>query len=180
MQWLVAIDEEGVQMQYLMGVDTEKAAKEESGLKNKAKCIFKTHERLKLVFEFGYDPIDPRGSHNRKMSRDEERQWDRDFQNFYNNMKEKLSKKYKASSPREKYGYDIRKTTLRNYIEVLADLDAKDYDQFRNNYSGLDGAIDILGSTIKLLHPHADTSIEASEKVTKWITKLQNEKELKD
>ena len=95
-------------------------------------------------------------------------------------MRNELSKKYGASNPSGKYGYDIRKTTLRNYIEVLADLDAKDYNEFHKSYQGLDGAIDILYSTISLIHPHVNSSSEASDKIIKWTTKLKNEKELED
>jgi hypothetical protein len=185
MQWLVVIDEEGVQAQYLMGKDTKKAAKEETGLKDKAKCLFKTHERLKIAFEYGYDPVDEKSSTSsikaiKQLDWDEQRRWNSEFQDFYNKMREDLSKRYSASGPREKYGYDIRKTTLRNYIEVLAELDAKDYNEFHKNYQGLPGAIDILYSTISLLHPHVNSSSEASDKIIKWTTKLKNEEDLKD
>jgi len=180
MQWLVVIDEEGVQAQYLMGKDTKKAAGEEVGLKDKAKCLFKTHERLKIIFEYGYDPVDEKSSTLKQLDWDTQRQWNREFKDFYNGMREELSKKYSASGPQGKYGYDIRKTTLRNYIEVLAELDdAKDYNEFHKNYQGLEGAIDILYSTISLLHPRANSSSEASDKIIKWTTKLQNEKELR-
>lgn len=183
MQWLVVIDEEGVQAQYLMGKDTKKAAQEESGLRDKAKCLFKTHERIMIAFEYGYDPVDEKSSTSsiqaiKQLDWDEQRKWNREFNTFYNEMRNELSKKYGASNPSGKYGYDIRKTTLRNYIEVLAELDANDYEQFHKKYSGLEGAIEILSSAIKLLHPHAATSAEASEKVMKWMTKLQNEKDL--
>ena len=164
-----------------MGKDTKKAAQEESGLKDKAKCIFKTHERLKIVFNSGFDPIEdwPYGQ-GKNLDYDEQRKWNREFNTFYNEMRNELSKKYGASNPSGKYGYEIRKSTLRNYIEILADLDAKDYDEFHKNYQGLLGAIDILYSTISLLHPHVNSSSEASDKIIKWTTKLKNEEALKD
>jgi hypothetical protein len=167
MEWLVVIDDEGVQAQYLMGKSTEKAAQEEVGLKKHARIVF--------AFE---NKIDPEGRTPDNMEWREWREIQENWKEFVRKRVGDIHAKWGASPAPMKHGYDIRKTTLKNYIEVLAELDAKDYDQFHKNYQGLDGAIEILASTIKLMSPHVATAEEAGEKVMKWMTKLRNEQDL--
>ena len=185
MEWLVVIDEEGIQQQFKMGTDTKSAASEESGLKNKAKSNFKTHERIVFIFSKngGWDPIEEMPAELRPKDwylnkRPDAEKFQENFEEYYKKLIKELHGKYKAWSGPEFHGYTIRKTTLKNYIEVLAELDAKDYEEFHTKYKGYRGAIEILYSTQKLLHPHVETSQQAGEKVIKWVKKLQAEEEL--
>jgi hypothetical protein len=183
MNWLICIDEEGVQCQLILGKDLDKAQKEASVLKNRAKCLFKPHERLLYVFKKGFDPIEkwPPDKNVSWSTSDEEREWEKEFKEFYHDMQSKLSKKYGAATGAEKHGYDIRKSTLRNYIEIVASLDnANTYEEFYKNYPGLEGALELLQSATKLMHPHAEDSRDASEKIVRWMKKLQNEIDLKE
>jgi hypothetical protein len=140
-----------------MGKDVEKAAIEQKSLAKYAK--------IKFAFEFAKDPD---GSWEDKKS----------FANFLSVLTQRLHKKYKASDPAEFHGYKLRKQySLGSGIEVLADLDAKDYDEFRKKYKGIQGAIDILLSTKKVM---SGGTKDPARDVSKLIRKLEIEAEDED
>jgi hypothetical protein len=155
MKWLVCINDEGVQCQVPAGRDVEKAAKEQKSLKNHAKIIF--------VFKFpGANP-------------DGDYEEGRKFGEFFKTKTQELHKKYGAADPAEFMGYNIRKrAALGNGIEVLAELDADDYSEFRKKYGGIDGAIDILLNTKKVM---TGAGKDPGKAVNKLIRKLEIEKE---
>lgn len=156
--WLVTINDEGVQCKILAGSErgAKKAAEEQKVLKN--------HAKIKFVFKFEKDPA---GDYEDKQA----------FRDFLNVQVQDLFKKYGAASPEEFYGYNMRKrVAMGNGMEVLAKLDAKNYDEFHRNYSGIDGAIDILLSADRIMSGDYDRK-GPGKSVSKLIRKLEISKE---
>lgn len=157
-KWLVAIDEEGIQAQFGLGSgDMEKNAEEEKKLKENAE------NRAKVIYVFEYEEHPGSGSNRR-------------LQDLIRRRRDQFYQERGAFNPAEMMGYNMRKTTIGgNYIEVLADLpNADNIQQFQRNYSGLDGAIEILLSTEKIMH---GAGKDPAKSVMKWIKKLELEKE---
>lgn len=156
MKWLVSINDEGIQCQFLMGRDLEiSAAKEKEFGKNVV-------ERSKIVHIFEKGPISDDYTGTSSLGEIIRKR----RANFY--------KGEEAWSDAEKIGYDLRKRSLGKYIEVLAELDADNLDEFEKNYSGYKGAIAILYSTEKVMW---GAGSGASKAVAKMIRKLEIEAE---
>lgn len=156
--WLVVINDEGVQCQVLAGPESgaKKAAEEQKTLKNYAK--------IKFIFKFA---LDPDGDYEDKQA----------FRDFLNVQVQDLFKKYGAASPQEFSGYNMRKrVAMGNGMEILAKLDAKNYDEFHRGYSGIDGAIDILLSADRIMSGDYDRN-SPGKSVSKLIRKLEISKE---
>lgn len=156
MKWLVCINDEGVQCKVPVGKDTEKAAEEQKNLKKYGKIMF--------VFDSGgKDP-------------DKDYEAQKEYGQWLKRATDKLHKKYGAASPSEVGGYNLRKQyAMGNGIEVLANLDdAKDYDEFAKNYSGLEGAVDILLNTERIMSGNYNRE-NPGKSVMKMIKKLQLE-----
>jgi hypothetical protein len=159
MKWLVCINDEGVQCQIPAGRDPDKAAEEQKDLKKYAK--------IKFVFEFGEGGHNPDGDYQDQKS----------FGHFLNIETQKLHKKYGAADPHDFFGYNLRKqTSLGKGLEVLSDLDAENYSEFRKKYSGIKGAIDILLNTEKIMSGSYDRE-NPGKSVMKLIKKLEIEAE---
>jgi hypothetical protein len=155
MKWLVVINTEGVQGQVPVGKgDLKKAAEEQKALKNRVKIMY--------AFEFAKDPD---GDYQDRKS----------FEDYYKVHTARLHKKYGAASPQEIAGYNLRKqVAMGDGIEVQAELDADDYDEFRKKYGGTKGAIDILLSTEKVM---SGAGKDPAKAVSKLIRKLEIEAE---
>lgn len=156
MKWLVVINDEGMQAQVPVGEDIEKDAKEEKNLKNRIQLI--------IVLEHGIDP-------QSEMSRNEKEE----YNELFNKYRNTFYRNKKSATPAEMLGYNMRKRYVGGkYIEVLADLDAKDYSEFSRKYRGYQGAIDILWNTEKIM---TGASSDPIKTVKKWIKKLEVEAE---
>ena len=68
-------------------------------------------------------------------------------------------------------GYNMRKSTFTDYIEILADVDATNYSEFTKEFSGLRGAINLLLHTIKVMRGGGNPG----KTQWKWIEKLELE-----
>lgn len=160
MKWLVTINSEGIQCQVPVGKNISAAAAEEKSLENRAQIVF--------IFKHATAPPKP-GS------------WDISpvFVRAWSDEKAKarrvLHKKYGAATPGEISGYNLRKQyAMGDGVEVLADLDAKDYDEFRKKYSGFDGAIGVLERTEKVM---SGAGKDPAKTINKLIRKLEIEAE---
>lgn len=160
MDWAVSINDEGIQAQIRAGRNTAKASAEAADMKKHAKIMF--------VFELADGGHDPDGDYEDRKT----------FEDFLSVKIQEIADKYGAASVAETHGYNIRKSTLGPYVEVVAQLDdADNYSDFQKNYRGLNGAIKILRSATKLLHPFASSSKDASRIIDKQIRKLEVESE---
>jgi hypothetical protein len=161
MKWLVCINSDGIQCQIPIGKDPSAAAKEASGIKK--------HAKVQFIFEFG------EGGHDPDSNDYQDR---RTFEDFLNIRVQRLHAKYFAASPGEVAGYNVRKAVaIGDGLEVLADLDANDYKEFHNKYSGTKGAKDILYSTERVMSGGGSTSESAAKAVDKLIRKLEIEED---
>jgi len=160
MKWLVCINSEGKQCQIPAGKgDLKKAAEEEKALNKQAK--------IRFIFEFGEGGQDPDKDYQNRET----------FKHFKNVLKQRLYKKYGAADPSEYFGYSLRKAyAMGDGIEVLADLDADDFDEFKKKYSGAKGAAKILWSTEKIMSGSYDRN-EPAKTISKMIRKLEIEAE---
>jgi hypothetical protein len=157
-KWLCVINDEGIQAKFLAGTNIAAAAKDTKDMMRHAKIMY--------IFETGLNPNSREYEDQKKYS-------------AYITKKEKeITEKHGAWSQSEYFGYDLRKRYIgSDYIEVLADIDAKDIDEFQKKYSGIKGAIEILQNTEKLMSPRAENSEKASKLISKQIRKLQIELE---
>ncbi len=130
MKWIVVINDEGIQAKVPVGDNLKDAERDQNNLKK--------YGYIKFIFE-----SDPPGQNPER---------NREYREWFAEETEKLHKKYGAASPREIGGYNMRKqTAMGNGVEILADLDAKDYDEFGKKYSGYNGATEILLNTERIL-----------------------------
>ena len=159
MDWLVCINNEGIQCQVPVGKKgaSKKIAADEEGLEKKSK--------IKFIFEFGEGGEDPdKGYQNQKT-----------FKDFHNVERQRLYKKYGAAAPSEIKGYSLRTHyVIGDGVEVLAELDAKNYEEFKKKYSGINGAIEVLYNTKKVMK---GAGHNPAKTVSKLIRKLEIETE---
>jgi len=121
-----------------------------------------------FAFEFGGGGHDPDGHGLDKNN----------FMNFLKVLTQKLHKKYGAADPQEFFGYNMRKQyAMGSGVEVLADLDAKNYGEFSKKYRGIQGAIDILLSTKKVM---SGGGKDPAKTIFKLVRKLEIEAEDED
>ena len=157
MTWQVCISNHGVEQQLCLGDKKTIAKKQEHFLRSFDR------KRIKLVFN-GYDSIIVASKYWYRGIGDEE------LEAMINKELEVIANKYGAYGYYASLqGYNIRKTTLPDYIEVFADLDADDYSEFGKKYSGLDGAIDILYNTTSVLHGAMSNPAKAVARMIKEI-----------
>lgn len=158
-KWLVTIDDQGVQAQFGLGSgDMEQNAKDEK-LFSKGRLIDKA--KIIFVFEYGQVPSDSYSDKDKLKS-------------IQQKMKNSFYQKRGAFNPSEYFGYQMRQKTLNNYIEVVSELDADDVSEFHRKYSGIEGAIEILYNTEKVMKGSGG---DPAKTVMKWIKKLELEKE---
>jgi len=157
MKWLAVINDEGIQAKIPAGRDTDKAAEEQKNMKKYAKIMF-------IFYSHGKDP---EGDYDDR----------KEYGQFLKDLTSKLHKKYGAADPSDFFGYNLRKQyAMGNGLEVLADLDAKDYQEFTKKYRGIQGAIDILLNTEKIMSGSYNRA-EPGKSVHKLIRKLEIEAE---
>jgi hypothetical protein len=161
MDWQVCIDQTGVQMQLCLGDNDKIALKQRS--------FMHTYDKLRIKYLFNgwtgpqvMSSVWYKGTVYEKEIREGVRE---------------IAKKYGAEGyyDGEPY-YQMRKSSLSDYIEVIATLDAKNYDDFGKKYSGIDGAIEILSNTKTVLRG-AGVLGDAAGAVNRMIRKLEFEKE---
>lgn len=164
MKWLVCVNSEGVQCQVPTGTNTKKAAEELKVLLNRAK--------IKFAFEYKSGGHDPNSS---------DYETEKAFGQFLAELTRKIHEKYGAASPAEFTGYTMRKRyAMGDGIEVMADLDADNYEEFHKKYHGAQGGIDILDRTVKLMSPPVSDKDKAAKLIFKFRKKLEAEKEDED
>ena len=154
MNYLVCINQEGVQCKFKVGKDPKKA-------EILIKRTLNQHY-IKSIFKYNGDPSKMDFS-VREVFSDERKK-----------IKSKILEKFDIWSGYG--GYQIRKTAIGKYVEVLVDMKEKEFKDAESR--GLDGAIDILLSTKKLIKPSVKNKDEGAKIILKWIKRLENEKEL--
>ncbi len=165
MKWLVCISTSGVECKMPIGENP-------SEIKNLIKSVTKQHFGIYYVFERHPGSIQFYEKEENSYSYNSDNQ---SFINWCEGKKHKIAFAHGADTISSK-GYELRKRYIGNdYIEVLADLEAEDYKDFQ--YYDEDGAIEILSSAEKLMHPSVKDSSEAVKLISKWIKKLELEKE---
>jgi hypothetical protein len=143
-----------------------------AGIPNQYPDKFYLHElnQMKMKYIWEHDGQDP---DKLTYSKDKE-EWGSLYKNKYNEIADRFN------LPRlgEYQGYQLRKRiALGDGIEVLADLDAKGYDEFEKKYRGYQGLIDILMSTERVLTGHGGSPESAAKKVVKMIKMFEIEAE---
>lgn len=165
MIWQVCISENGVEQQLCLG-DNDRIAKEQESYLH---SFDKT--RIKLLFT-GTNPQYLKGDY-----------WYKNFSK--ENYEEKIEKELSEIAARHgsigfysmHKGYEVRKSTLGDYIEVLTDLEADNYDEFHSLYPGLEGAINILYNSTAVLHGASASPAKAIMRMVKKIQLEISEKE---
>jgi len=147
MKYLVCINHEGIQCKMQLGHEPERTELE-----------IKSAQNRNLIKEIFFRKEDPRT--------------DISFINDQKEIAAEIMKKYDVSTGY--YGYQIRKTTIGKHIEVVVDMPEK---EFNKSQGSLEGAINILHHTTKLMSPKAKTK-DAAKIVLKWINRLESEKEI--
>ena len=149
MKYLVCIDSDGVQCKFKLG---------DNPVRSEIKMRSRTNRAsIKFLFETLQDP---RGN--------------KDFEEIKKEIMAKISKEDDVWTGYN--GYTIRKTTLKKYIEVIVDMSDRQFQSAESR--GIDGAIDILLSTEKLVSPKVKSSEEVATIIQKWIKKLELENEI--
>lgn len=157
MIWQVCVSRRGVEQQLCLG-DNDKIARAQRSFMHK-------YDKLLIKYLFN----------GWKASQVTDSTWYKGtiYEKEIRDGLSEIAKKYGAGEVYgAQYGYNMRKSTLEDYVEVLADLDAKDYSEFHKKYPGLEGAIDILHSSERVLHGAGN---DAAKAVNRMVKKLQFE-----
>jgi hypothetical protein len=154
MKWLVTINDEGIQAQFQAGENLDKSVEVEKKFKEDIE------QRAQIIFVFQEGKAPTEHYNDRQI-----------ISTIKNKRASEFYASQKSWTPHEKWGYDLRKRYAGgNYIEVLADLDAKDISEFHKNYKGSKGVADILINTERV---YSGAGKDAAKTVARWIKRFQ-------
>lgn len=176
MQWLVSLDNKGIQAQFKMGKDIEKSAQKEKILD------FKLFAKLRVMFVFSdyYEKSDITFLKKYPHCFDG---YKNKFQSYLQSinitkeiLKEKIDDFYKKEnswSPTEYNMFMMRAQTISDGILILVDVPESTVEKFHKAYSGKEE--DLLMSTKKIIKPAKVN--DPGKFILKWIKKFELERE---
>jgi len=166
MYWKVAINHLGVLRQICLGRDPNKVAQEQKKIK---KDDLVNKYRIQILFtkcktnsDF-QDILSENWMNHFRVSPDK----------FYFDELEKIAAKYDAAGTMASMRvYEIGVNSESDKIEILVNVDAKDYSEFHKKFGGLEGAIELLYSAERVYGYN-----DPAKAVLKWVKKLELEME---